>query len=86
MKAAQRDPFNFDQVAGTEPFIKASFQRRGNETTGTDLMQSAGRYPGSWTLPVCNASAWGHAWNSPYDKDPIIRKSVYTHPPCMCGK
>ena len=58
---------------------------------GINSGAQGGRFAGSWTLPVCNASTWGAAWNFPYnstdndnyhptDDDPDH------HPPCLCGK
>ena len=52
-----------------------------------DLVNEAGRYPGSWTLPVCDTSTYGDDWNVPYDNKTYYngRYPESTHPPCMCG-
>lgn len=84
MKDAGLDPFNFSPIAGLQSFIdQVTRQVNGS----VDLAQFAGQYPGSWTLPVCNASWWGKAWNWDYaqNKDDV-RGSTQTHPPCICGK
>ena len=80
-KSASLDPFNFSQSAGTQHFLKETFKWTDGQS---DLTRYAGRYPGSWTLPVCHASTWGKScnWdyaNGGYEKSPI------THPPCICG-
>ena len=83
MKAAGLNPFNFSQIEGTRSFIEQTL----TQTDGViDLTKSAGRYPGSWTLPVCNASWWGRSWNWNYADNKNLRKSITTHPPCLCGK
>ncbi len=56
MKASGQDPFNFNQTSGTTQFLATAFT--GGERT-PDLSEYAGRFPGSWTLPVCDASTWG---------------------------
>ena len=57
MKAIGQDPFNFNQTTGTARFLATAFTAgEGN----TDLSEYAGRFPGSWTLPVCDASTWGY--------------------------
>ncbi|KAL8849435.1 MAG: hypothetical protein Q9221_005607 [Calogaya cf. arnoldii] len=84
MKAIGQDPFNFNQTAGTSQFLATAFT--GGEGN-PDLSEFAGRFPGSWTLPVCDASTCGKAWNWDYTGEKNdIRKSVHTHPPCLCGK
>ena len=42
----------------------------------------AGKYPGSWSLPVCNASTWGQKWNVNYENHGASGGSI----PCFCGK
>ena len=83
MKDGRPNPFEFDQIEGTRTFIKETLL----QTDGiVDLTRSAGQYPGSWTLPVCNASWWGRSWNWNYADKPEIRESTGTHPPCLSGK
>lgn len=56
MKAIGQDPFHFNQTTGTSQFLTTAFTAgEGN----VDLSEFAGRFPGSWTLPVCDASTWG---------------------------
>ncbi len=56
MKAMGQDPFHFNQTTGTSQFLANAFTAgEGN----LDLSEYAGRFPGSWTLPVCDASTWG---------------------------
>ncbi|KAI4271394.1 MAG: hypothetical protein LQ337_006033, partial [Flavoplaca oasis] len=83
MKAIGQDPFHFNQTTGTSQFLTTAFTAgEGN----VDLSEFAGRFPGSWTLPVCDASTWGKAWNWDYTgEDNKIRESPRTHPPCLCG-
>ena len=80
-KSASLDPFNFSQTAGTQHFLKESFKFTDGKS---DLSRYAGRYPGSWTLPVCHASTWGKSWNWDY-ANKGYEKSPNTHPPCICG-
>ncbi len=82
-KSAGLDPFNFNQSTGTRSFLEEAFTAQSAES----LTRLAGHFPGSWTLPVCDASSWGSAWNWDY-ADPNKRHlySPYTHPPCLCGK
>ena len=67
-------------------------------TSEVSYRGEAGRYAGSWTIPVCNASTWGSIWNWRFTSneefwdieyttlvDVTIRRAR-THPPCMCGK
>ncbi|KAL8878648.1 MAG: hypothetical protein Q9192_008400 [Flavoplaca navasiana] len=57
MKAIGQDPFHFNQTTGTSQFLASAFTSgEGN----VDLSEYAGRFPGSWTLPVCDASTWGY--------------------------
>ena len=68
-----------------------------NSRNSTQLFNQAGRYPGSWTFPVCDASTWGSKWNFDYMKndywnikeyatyDDLTLRQAVTHPPCMCG-
>ena len=84
MKAKQPDKvFDFDQVAGTGAFLAESFTQN-----NVDLGAQVGRYPGTWTLPVCDASTWGARWNWDYtkNKNPKEGDKTMTHPPCLCGE
>ena len=83
MKVKQPDKiFDFDQVAGTAAFLTESLTG-----DGTDLTKQVGRYPGTWTLPVCDASTWGASWNSDYTNITDRNDArINTHPPCLCGK
>lgn len=56
MKASGQDPFKFNQTSGTNQFLATAFT--GGERT-PNLSEYAGRFPGSWTLPVCDTSTWG---------------------------
>ena len=84
MKASNApNPFDFNQELATQTFLDALF----NQPDATfDLSLLAGRYPGSWTIPVCDASTWGKAWNWNYVDDEHARGATKTHPPCLCGK
>ena len=56
MQAMGRDPFNFTQVDGTAEFLTKALTPGSTDLEGdTDLSNFVGRYPGSWTVPVCNA-------------------------------
>ena len=93
MKATSQDLFNFDHIAGTRSFLEEAF-RQNNESV--DITQLAGRYSGSWTLPVCDSSTWGKSWNWNYVEDNSLRARGLigellgsrsdTHSPCLCGK
>ena len=91
-----RDPFNFDSIMITHTFLEEVVIDNG---TNIDLINEAGRYPGSWTVPVCDTSTWGMDWNWDYtdpkygDKDWLSTIPGYQgegralyHPPCLCGK
>ncbi|KAI4226376.1 MAG: hypothetical protein L6R36_003234 [Xanthoria steineri] len=83
MKASGQDPFKFNQTSGTNQFLATAFT--GGERT-PNLSEYAGRFPGSWTLPVCDTSTWGKKWNWDYTGEKNdVRESVDTHPPCLCG-
>ena len=78
------DPFNFSGTLGTERFLATL-----NSSKGPNLNGRGGHYPGSWTLPVCNASYWGLDWNFNYNVNITPEASDYNrdeHPPCICGK
>lgn len=57
------DPFNITGQIGTQTFLTAAVN---DDSDRFPLLNQAGRYPGSWTLPVCNASTWGKSWNWDY--------------------
>ncbi|KAL6716175.1 hypothetical protein ACLMJK_005741 [Lecanora helva] len=92
------DPFNFPSSASTHAFLAEAVHN--DDTAQLALLNQAGRYPGSWTLPVCDSSTWGARWNwdytnPDYDKgfdrtrfmpgDSPLSKKHKTHPPCLCG-
>ncbi|KAL8774221.1 MAG: hypothetical protein Q9209_000972 [Squamulea sp. 1 TL-2023] len=52
------DPFN---VNSTLLFNALRKSKLGPNEVSQD--SQAGKYPGSWTIPVCNASTWGALWN-----------------------
>ncbi|KAL8911471.1 MAG: hypothetical protein Q9172_007668 [Xanthocarpia lactea] len=83
-KKMGRDPFNYNQTLGISDFLINAFSPGEDRQ---DLSEDFGRFPGSWTLPVCDASTWGKAWNWDYTgEDNKIRESGVTHPPCMCDQ
>ena len=47
----------------------------------SSLRDSGGRYPGTWTIPVCNAGDWGDRWNQDYTKS----HDRHSSPPCFCA-
>ncbi|KAL8688563.1 MAG: hypothetical protein Q9218_005561 [Villophora microphyllina] len=90
------DPFNLTGVVGTQTFLMEAFNDNG---TNIALIDQAGRYPGSWTLPVCDASTWGESWNWDYNRpdwnndytnpstgDFGTSPKHQSHPPCICGE
>ena len=78
--ALKLDPFNFSMTAGSAESVAALIQK--TQPQPGEALDIAGRSPGSWTLPVCNASTWGKRWNWDYTK----KKDGGSHPPCICGK
>lgn len=54
------DPFSFNHAVDTDEFLMKSVRRSGDPP----LSDKVGRYPGSWTLPVCDASTWGYVHRS----------------------
>ncbi|KAL8925035.1 MAG: hypothetical protein Q9208_003719 [Pyrenodesmia sp. 3 TL-2023] len=56
MKEIHQDPFNFNHTLGTAAYLAKAFTAGENNTDPSALV---GRSPGSWTLPVCDASTWG---------------------------
>ncbi|KAL8881227.1 MAG: hypothetical protein Q9198_001527 [Flavoplaca austrocitrina] len=87
-KAKGQDPFNYNRTQGISDFLIDAFSPdKDRQNQGQDLSKDFGRFPGSWTLPVCHASTWGKAWNWDYTgKDNEIRESGVTHPPCICDQ
>ncbi len=93
------DPFNWTSIDRTRTYLEEVIKDNGSTI---DLIEGAGRYPGSWTLPVCDTSTWGEKWNWDYtsddyktaDRNPAAYVSANfknskiqtTHPPCMCGE
>ena len=87
------DPFNFNQTVLSTTFLNESVLSDGQSN---DLQNYAGRYPGSWTLPVCDASTWGQQWNFDYvNQDATVNSEdcpkeqfheTRQHPPCICGE
>ena len=58
------NPFTaFNGSEAIQDYILDAVQANGK----IDLRQSAGHYPGSWTLPICEASTWGQNWNVDYN-------------------
>ena len=78
------DPFNLDAALASNKFLTSIAQ--GSDINGKDGKGLGGRYPGSWTLPVCDASKWGYAWNKDYTTDQKYLYQYFEHPPCLCGK
>ncbi|KAI4289156.1 MAG: hypothetical protein L6R35_001578 [Caloplaca aegaea] len=83
-KQRGRDPFSFNHSTDTREFLTKFFADMQNN--GPPLSAQVGRLPGSWTLPVCNASTWGAQWNWDYTQTPQPFGVYETHPPCICGK
>lgn len=52
-----RDPFNYNQTLGISDFLIRAFSAGEGRQ---DLSEDFGRFPGSWTLPVCDTSTWGY--------------------------
>ena len=80
------NPFSFDEVVGTSIFINQTYN--GEEPVNIDKL--AGRYPGTWTVPVCNTSTWGAAWNWDFinKTQPILeyeRQGKQLMPACAVG-
>lgn len=89
------EPFNFNQTQETTTFLSEAVISNDSDN---GLAQYAGRYPGSWTVPVCDTMTWGKDWNFDYvtrdakDESSEIDILGHTqqvetqHPPCMCGE
>ena len=94
-KPRGHDPFNVTGKFGTQLFLSAAVESDGS----IPLLNQARRYPGSWTLPVCDSSTWGKNWNWDYTSDDYKKRDQFalvaadfqsskkqkTHPPCLCG-
>lgn len=80
------NPFNYE---GAWNGTRAAELTLATEWFNRDLKGKGGRYPGSWTLPVCNTLDWGKRWN--YDYTEIAARGnedfdLVHFPPCLCGK
>ena len=75
---ASIDIYSIDNITLTNAFLD-EVSRNGLE----NIEDLPGKYPGSWTLPVCNVSTWGAKWNWNYNNGSHDGKS---HPPCICGE
>ena len=90
------DPFNLSLADAAGSFRDITLAPGGCTNATQNLTQCGGRYPGSWTLPVCDASTWGLKWNFDYNTTDYSKKIVNSpllgltksggHPPCLCGK
>ncbi|KAG8533909.1 uncharacterized protein KY384_001650 [Bacidia gigantensis] len=81
-KAHGLDPYNFPGPEGSSLFLSEAYDGPPGDTAITEM---ACRYPGSWTLPVCDMGTWGAAWNWNYADDKSMREQTYEFPPCLCG-
>ena len=77
------DPFNLDVVSANSAYLTQLYAS--NDTI--DFTALAGRYPGTWTLPVCDGGTWGARWNFNW-KDKIGGYPTFGtgFPPCLCGQ
>ncbi|KAI9703553.1 MAG: hypothetical protein M1836_007323 [Candelina mexicana] len=82
-KKYRLDPFNFNHTSDTTTWLQPLFEK--GEGNRSDLSDQVARFPGSWTLPVCDASTWGSKWNWDYTQHPQPFGNLETHPPCICG-
>lgn len=71
------DPFDIDPINQTRIYLEEAVDDIGSVL---DLTEFAGRYPGTWSLPVCNASSWGKSWNWDYTT-PEYQKTKRHYPP-----
>ncbi|KAG8530182.1 uncharacterized protein KY384_005665 [Bacidia gigantensis] len=62
-KQTGTDPFNFSYPLSNATLLTQALYPEGCQ----DFDICAGRYAGSWTLPVCDASDWGKPWNFNYN-------------------
>ena len=89
----QTDPFDFDDIVLTQRVL---YEVTHNNDTEELLNSTYGHFPGTWSLPVCDISGYGAAWNFDYvtkdQPEPITLTTgaVFSpglpHPPCMCGE
>ncbi|KAI4246913.1 MAG: hypothetical protein L6R42_009758, partial [Xanthoria sp. 1 TBL-2021] len=49
------DPVNVTGAIGTETFLAEAVKDNGIKVA---LLNQVRRYPGTWTLPICDASTW----------------------------
>ena len=93
------NPFEYNDTVLTQRVLfEATNNTQLNDTGAIDLSfkTSYGRFPGSWTLPVCDISGYGGHWNFDFVNKtqnqetamgPFrVPKGPLPHPPCMCGK
>ncbi|KAL8924489.1 MAG: hypothetical protein Q9172_002654 [Xanthocarpia lactea] len=77
--------FRFDEVEKTSIFINKTY----NGEKPVNINELAGRYPDTWTVPVCDTSTWGAAWNWDFinKKQPILEygRQGKQLMPCLCG-
>ncbi|KAL8783491.1 MAG: hypothetical protein Q9213_004587 [Squamulea squamosa] len=61
MKKIGGDLFNSTQLNGTAAFLLHAFSpgEVAISDGAIDISDLVGRYPGSWTIPVCDGSTWG---------------------------
>ena len=83
------NPCNVSEADLTTSFVRevvlnSTVAGANNSQSSLNLDNVAGRYPGSWTLPVCDTSTWGGKWNWDYTKKGVEFQD--SHPPCLCGK
>ncbi|KAL8750925.1 MAG: hypothetical protein Q9199_006756 [Rusavskia elegans] len=87
------EPFNVTGAIGTETFLAEAVKDNGTKIA---LLNQAVRYPGSWKLPIYDASTWDQGWNwdyrsSDWDNDYTAgdfgtSPKHQTHPPYLCGE
>ena len=77
---------------------KVLFEASNNTGEGVALSfnTSYGRFPGTWTLPVCDITGYGAHWNLDYVNRPQDQQAAIgifkvpqgplPYPPCMCGE
>ena len=78
------DPFNFDTTTGTAAFINITYNSNSTTVDDVPILDLKGRYPGTWTLPVCDAGTWGKAWNWDFINSTVTKEIQLL--PCLCGK
>ena len=83
MKGLQAANATINIFQGDELNITRTFLQQLRSENVTNLQELPGKYPGSWTLPICNVGSWGIQWNWNYNDGNVFGDS---HPPCMCGR